>query len=151
MVRHHTKDKGDLGVAKAFADLVFKGYDVLFPATEHAPFDLVAHAAGIFHRIQVKYRSARGGAIQLNLRSTWSDRNGVHTIPIDKNAIDAICIYCPETDECYYIRPIDHGASVALRITPTKNGQQKRILRAAAFRNLPDKPVPLIGEDRTSA
>ncbi|MDR7289516.1 hypothetical protein J2S38_002579 [Mycolicibacterium senegalense] len=47
--RHHTKDKGDLGVAKAHADLVAKGFYVLFPATEHAPFDLVAYAAGTFH------------------------------------------------------------------------------------------------------
>jgi hypothetical protein len=37
MTRHHTKDKGDLGVAKAHADLVAQGYVVLFPATEHAP------------------------------------------------------------------------------------------------------------------
>lgn len=46
MVRHHTKDKGDLGVAKAHADLAAKGFTVLFPATEHAPFDLVAYAEG---------------------------------------------------------------------------------------------------------
>ena len=41
-IAHHTKTKGDLGVAKAFAYLVEQGYVVLFPATEHAPFDLVA-------------------------------------------------------------------------------------------------------------
>ncbi|MET0901103.1 MAG: group I intron-associated PD-(D/E)XK endonuclease [Mycobacterium sp.] len=35
---HHTKDKGDLGVAKVHADLVSQGFTVLFPATEHAPF-----------------------------------------------------------------------------------------------------------------
>lgn len=68
MGRHHTKDKGDLGVAKAHADLVGKGFYVLFPATEHAPF-----------------------------------------------------------------------------------GQQKRILTAASFRDLPDKDLPPIGETRTSA
>lgn len=60
MVRHHTKDKGDLGVAKVFADLVSKGFMVLFPATEHAPFDLVAYDGG-FLRVQVKYRSAPAG------------------------------------------------------------------------------------------
>lgn len=86
MGRHHTKDKGDLGVAKAHADLVGKGYYVLFPATEHAPFDLVAYAAGTFHRIQVKYRSARAGAVRLNFRSTWADRHGAHSTPIDKDA-----------------------------------------------------------------
>lgn len=138
MGRHHTKDKGDLGVAKAHADLVGKGFYVLFPATEHAPFDLVAYAAGTFHRIQVKYRSARAGAVRLNFRSTWADRHGAHSTPIDKDAIDVICIYCPDTDECYYVRPTDHGVSVNLRITPTKNGQQKRILSAASFRDLPD-------------
>lgn len=109
VVRHHTKDKGDLGVAKAHADLVTKGFYVLFPTTERAPFDLVAYADGTFHRVQVKYRSGRGGAIHLNLRSTWSDRHGVHSTSIDKAAVDAICIYCPETDECYYIRPTDQA------------------------------------------
>lgn len=150
MAVHHTKDKDDLGVAKAYADLVTKGFMVLFPTTEHAPFDLVAYADGAFHRVQVKYRSARGGAVHLNLRSTWSDRNGVHSAPIDKAAVDAICIYCPETDECYYIRPTDHGASVNLRITPTRNGQRKRILEAAAFRDLPAKTSPPIGANRPS-
>ncbi|WP_237165722.1 group I intron-associated PD-(D/E)XK endonuclease [Mycolicibacterium peregrinum] len=149
--RHHSKGKGDLGVAKAHADLVGKGFYVLFPATEHAPFDLVAYAAGTFHRIQVKYRSARAGAVRLNFRSTWADRRGAHSTPIDKDAIDVICIYCPDTDECYYIRPTDHGVSVNLRIAPTKNGQQKRILTAASFRDLPDKHLPPIGETRTSA
>lgn len=151
MVQHHTKDKGDLGVAKAHADLVAKGFDVLFPATEHAPFDLVAHKAGTFHRIQVKYRSMRRGMVTLKLSSNWTDRHGVHSTPIDKDAVDAICIYCPDTDECYYIRPSDHGASVNLRITPTENGQQKRILAASVFRDLPDKrPAPIDG-NRASA
>jgi hypothetical protein len=40
--------------------------------------------------------------------------------PIDKGAIDTVCIYCPETDECYYVRPEAHGASVTLRITPVE-------------------------------
>jgi PD-(D/E)XK endonuclease len=151
VVRHHTKEKGDLGVAEAFADLVYKGYDVLFPATEHAPFDLVAYADGTFHRVQVKYRSMRRGVVTLKLNSNWSDRHGVHRSPIDKAAVDAICIYCPETDECYYIRPTDHRVSVNLRITPTKSGQQKGILRAAAFRDLPGKRVPPIDQTRTSA
>ena len=84
---------------------------MLFPATEHAPFDLVAYAAGQFHRLQVT--------------------------PLDKGAIDSVCIYCPETDECYYVRPDAHGTSVTLRIVPSRNGQQARVLDAAAFRELP--------------
>lgn len=45
---HHTKDKGDLGVAKAHADLTAQGFMVLMPLTEHAPFDLVAYRDGVF-------------------------------------------------------------------------------------------------------
>jgi hypothetical protein len=137
MVSHHTKDKGDLAVAKAHADLVSKGFTVLFPATEHAPFDLVAYAAGEFHRLQVKYRSTRAGAVTVKFGSIWADRNGTHMTPLDKGAIDMLCIYCPETDECYYVRPDAHGASVTLRVTPSRNGQLAGVLDAAAFRELP--------------
>jgi hypothetical protein len=89
---HHTKDKGDLGVAKVHADLVAKNMIVLFPMTEHAPFDLVAYADGHFNRLQVKYRSARGGAVTVKFRSMWADRRGSHSSPLDKAAIDTVCI-----------------------------------------------------------
>lgn len=138
MASHHTKDKGDLGAAKAHADLVGKGYTVLFPATEHAPFDLVSYRNGQFSRIQVKYRSARTGSISVQFRSVWADRNGTHMKPSDKAEVDVVCIYCPETDECYYLSPANHGQSVTLRVAPSKNGQVQGVLLAERFRNLPD-------------
>jgi len=137
MAPHHTKDKGDLGTAKAHADLVGKGYAVLFPATEHAAFDLVAYRAGAFYRVQVKYRSARTGSISVQFRSVWADRNGTHMKPSDKSEVDVVCIYCPETDDCYYLRPADYRQSVTLRVTPSKNGQQRGVLPAATFRTFP--------------
>ena len=138
MGAHHTKDKGDLGVAKAHADLVEKGWTVLFPSTEHAPFDLVAYRDGVFRRVQVKYRSVRNGTVEVDFRSGWTDRHGVHKKPIDKTAIDLVCIYCPETDECYYVDPARHRMSVKLRITPSRNSQVVRVLRADDFRTMPD-------------
>jgi hypothetical protein len=48
MNKHHTKNKGDLGVAKAYCDLVEKGYVVLTPSSEHTPFDLVAYDGNKF-------------------------------------------------------------------------------------------------------
>jgi hypothetical protein len=142
MASHHTKDKGDLGVAMAHADVVRQGFVVLFPATEHAPFDLVAYADGVFHRLQVKYRSARSGAITVHFRSVWNDRQGTHATPTDKSAIDVVCIYCPETDDCYYIRPSEHGASVTLRVAPSRNGQRSGVLDAAMFRSLAGLVAP---------
>lgn len=137
MAGHHTKDKGDLGVAKAFADLVDKGFMVLFPATEHAPFDLVAYRDDRFVRVQVKYRSMRSGKVFVDFRSIWSDRNGAHKKMVDKSAIDALCVYCPDTDECYYVRPSDFRQSVTLRVTPSRNNQKVGVLPAAGLRDLP--------------
>ena len=139
MAPHHTKDKGDLGTAKAHADLVSKGYTVLFPATEHAAFDLVGYRDGRFARVQVKYRSARTGSISVQFRSVWADRNGTHMKASDKSEVDVVCIYCPETDECYYLSPAEHRQSVTLRVAPRKNGQVQGILRAEMYRDFPDR------------
>lgn len=139
MAAHHTKDKGDLGTAKAHADLVSQGFTVLFPATAHAAFDLVAYRDGAFHRVQVKYRSsARLGSISVQFRSIWADRHGTHMKPSDKNELDVLCIYCPETDACYYVRPSNHRQSVSLRVVPAKSGQVANILAAEDFRSFPE-------------
>lgn len=136
-MRHHTKDKGDIGVAKAFTDLTVKGFLVLLPTTEHAPFDLVAYRDEEFLRVQVKYRSARTGAIEVDFRSGWTDRHGVHKKLMDKALVDVVCVYCPETDECYYVRPQDHGMFVTLRVAPSKNRQKLRVLLASDHREVP--------------
>jgi hypothetical protein len=137
MPGHDTKDKGDLGTAKAHADLVGRGFTVLFPATDHAAFNLVAYGSGQFHRIQVKYRSARTGSISVQFRSVWADRHGTHMKPSDKSEVDVLCVYCPETDRCYYLRPTSYHQSVTLRITATKNGQKSGVLPADFYMEFP--------------
>ena len=109
--------------------------------TEHAPFDLVAFALGEFHRLQLKYRSARAGVLKVHFRSTWADRHGTDTTPMDKDVVDFVSVYCPETDRCYYVRPGSHGTSVTLRIAPSKNSQQAGVLFADSFRELPSQPI----------
>jgi hypothetical protein len=138
MASHHTKDKGDLGVLKAQIDLFEQGFTVCVPLTEHCPFDLAAYRDGEFRRVQVKYRSLdRSGKVDAKFSTCWADRNGTHTSPIDKDAVDLYCIYCPDTDECYYLRPHDFGSNVSLRVRMPKNGQTKGVNFAADFRRAP--------------
>ena len=138
MRSHHTKDKGDVGVAHAIADLADQGFVVLTALSEHAPFDLVAYRDGRFVRVQVKYRTlSTKGALEVQFRSTWSDARGTYVRPLDKSDVDVVCIYCPETGSCYYVDPRQFAKSVSLRVTPTRNGQQRHVLDAAAFRELP--------------
>ena len=138
MASHHTKDKGDLGVLKAQIDLFEQGFTIFVPLTEHCPFDLAAYRDGEFRRVQVKYRSLdRFGKVDAKFSTCWADRNGTHTSPIDKDEVDLYCIYCPDTDECYYLRPHDFGSNVSLRVRTPKNGQAKRVNFAADFRRAP--------------
>jgi hypothetical protein len=137
MSKHHTKEKGDLGVAKAYCDLVEKGYIVLFPTTEHAPFDLVAYDGSRFIRVQVKYRRVVNGCLQVNLINWWADKNGSHGKPIDKRQVDVFCVYCPETDKCYYFKAEDVNTSLTLRISYPRNNQSKNIKFADDYVGVP--------------
>ena len=99
---HHTKDKGDLGIAHAIGDLAEQGFVVLTALTEHAPFDLVGYRRGRFVRVQVKYRSlSANGTLEVQFRSSWSDSRGIRVRPLEKHDVDVVCVYCPETKACY--------------------------------------------------
>jgi hypothetical protein len=135
---HHTKTKGDLGVLKAQVDLFEQGFTICVPQTEHAPFDLVAYRNGEFRRVQVKYRALdRYGTCHVRFANFWADRHGTHTRPVDKGEIDLYCIYCPDTDECYYLDPKKYRSNVSLRVETPKNGQAKHVNFAADFRRAP--------------
>ena len=136
-IKHHTKNKGDLGVAKAYCDLVAKGYLVLAPLTEHAPFDLVAYDGTGFIRIQVKYRKATKGVLLANLINWWSDKNGSHGKQVDKAQVDVFCVYCPVTDKCYYFNAADVNVSISLRIAIPKNDQSRNIRFADDYTRVP--------------
>lgn len=135
---HHTKQKGDLGVLKAQLDLFEQGFTILNPVTEHAPFDLVAYKGQKFLRIQVKYKSVdRTGGITVHFRSSWADKNGTHCKPVDKSEIDLYCVYCPDTDSCYYLDPSKFSRSVTLRVEAPKNNQVAHVREAIEFRRVP--------------
>ena len=135
---HHTKDKGDLGVLKAQVDLFEQGFIILKPQSEHTPFDLVAYKDGRFLRIQVKYRKLDcTGKLDISFSTCWTDRNGLHIKPVDKNEVDLYCVYCPDTDECYYVNPAEYRANATLRVGAPKNGQRVNVKFAADHRRVP--------------
>jgi len=136
--RHHTKEKGDLGVLKAQVDLFEQGFTILVPQTEHSPFDLAAYKDGEFRRVQVKYRTVdKFGKIDVKFSTCWNDKHGTHIIPIDKGEVDLYCIYCPDTDKCYYLDPSKFGSNASLRVKAPKNSQLKRVNFAADYRRAP--------------
>ena len=137
-MKHHTKYKGDLGVLKAQVDLYEKGYMILLPQTEHAPFDLVIYKDRNFKRVQVKYRELNEkGILEVRFRSSYSTSKGTVNKVVDKNEIDIYCIYCPQTDECYYFNPKTFHSSISLRVKAPKNNQLQNIKFAQDYREVP--------------
>ncbi|MBI1916353.1 MAG: hypothetical protein HYS12_16720 [Planctomycetes bacterium] len=143
---HHTKDKGDLGVLKAQADLAAQGFMILLPLTEHAPFDLGIYRDRVFLRVQVRYRACtHSGCLNVRLRSVWNDRHGAHRVLMNKDEVDIVCVYCPNTDECYYFDPKDINQSITLRVRPAGNGQQKAVRLAEDYRKVAPVSCPSPG------
>ncbi len=134
--KHHTKEKGDLGVLKAQADLAERGYIVCSPLTEHASFDIAIYRDGRFTRVQVKYVTAKNGVIKADFRSRWSDSHGAYVKAPDKSEVDLYCIYCPETNRCYYVRPEEIGKGITLRLESPKI-KAKNIRIAHDYQNIP--------------
>ncbi len=96
---HHTKDKGDLAVAKTMLDLTIKGYRIFVPAiTEHLPFDIIAYKNKQCYRIQCKYSFDN----TVKNKKIWSDKNGAHVSYYDQNDFDYYAIYLPQIDKVVY-------------------------------------------------
>jgi len=140
MRAHWTKNKGDLGVLHAQLDLAERGFGVLVPLTEHESFDLVAYRGRRFLRIQVRYRAAVRGRIDIRFRTSWADRRGSHTRSMDKSRVDYVCVYCPDTRRCYYVDPRKYEWGVTLRIAAARNGQRRGVLWAEDFTKIAVAP-----------
>lgn len=135
---HHTKNKGDLGVLKSQVDLCSKGYLILTPLSEHSPFDIVAYKNGEFIRIQVKYRSVNSkGFLFVRFSSSYSTSKGYCEKPIDKSEIDLYCVFCPDTDKCYYFDPKKFKSTVNIRINRSLNNQNEKINYAEDYLLIP--------------
>jgi hypothetical protein len=139
MKQHHTKNKGDLGVLKAQADLCSKGFLVCLPLSEHSPFDLVIYQNCNFKRVQVKARSIKKGSLSVRFEHSYSDSKGVHTKKVDIDSIDVYCVYCIDNDECYYFnaKEFSKNSTVSLRVDIPKNSQGQNVNWAKNYREVP--------------
>lgn len=138
-MRHHTKDKGDYGVLKAQLSLFEKGYTILLPQTEHAPFDLVAYKDNKFERVQVKYVSVNvRGILEVPMNSSYANSREIIKKPVDKTLIDLYCVFCPDTDKCYYFRPENVGKHFSLRVITPKTSSGNKSNMADDFLDIPE-------------
>jgi hypothetical protein len=135
-MRHHTKDKGDIGLGCVMADLMKHDIQIALPVSEHLPFDLIAiHPRGDTLKVSVKYRvMSKTGTVTVETRSVWNDRHGTHRRPHLVGDYDAVAIYCPDTEACYYLQASELSPSGrTLRITRPANNQIIGVCLARLF------------------
>ena len=137
MESHHTKDKGDLGVLKAQIDLFEQGFTILCrrPNIVRSTWWLTRMVN--FGRVQVKYR-VDGSSGKLTSSSRHVGPTGRDAYCADRQGeVDLYCVYCPDTDECYYLEPGKFGSNVSLRVKAPKNSQKQTCNFAADYRRVP--------------
>ena len=121
-------EKGAIGEHRVVADLISKGYRVHKPLSESLPYDLVVSIKGFFFKIQVKYVTLTRGFVETSPRSIKSRNTRIVNIDFD-----LLAIFCPDTQECYYIWRNEFEGSVRLRINKTKNNQGKGVRLAKDY------------------
>ena len=120
-----TQKKGDLGVSIAIGDLKKQGIDSSIPISESLSYDLVGDYKGTLKRIQVRYSKiskSKKGIIETKLKSVWSNSKGYQVRKREVSDFEILCIYCPDTDKCYYLKAEDfnNSTAIALRVVASK-------------------------------
>ena len=125
---HHTKSKGDIGLAKVISDLMEKGYVPCIPLSEHQAYDLVAILDdGAAVKIQVKYATLKeNGTVEVRYRRNWADKHGIHTESYTECEFDYYAIYCPEKETVLYI-PNNSDYPKTIRFDDTGNNQKQSV------------------------
>ena len=128
------KDKGDAAELAIAAKLQNLGFNISFPFSENARYDIVAEKAGKFYRIQVKYSTPKNGSLRMNGYSSnnWSVK------PYSEKEIDVMAVFNPTSSKTYFV-PIKKmkPSGMVLRIEKSKNNQEKFTNLASDFEEFP--------------
>ena len=137
-MKNVTSDKGDIAVAKVISELTNHGCYISLPFGAHLPYDIIVADAGHkLSKVQVKYSSMYKGCIPVKLTTTHSNRQGNVFKLINPDYIDAFAVWCPDTENVYYIHINEmKGKSVFyLRVIPPANNQYERVNMAENYMN----------------
>jgi hypothetical protein len=127
--------KGSIAEAVIAAEAVKLGVNVLRPFAEGGRYDLVFEINDRFLRVQCKSGTRRGDVIAVGTGTCRLTPRGYVRTTYDASQIDAIAIYCPDTDGCYLmpISDLRGRANLYLRLAPTRNNQEFAITYAADY------------------
>ena len=91
------------------AVLYRNGIMVALPISDHLAFDLIAIARdGRLSRVSVKHRKLdKDGKLQVSLKTVYKNSLGNHVKVADKRWYDAVAVFCPDTERCYFFKSVE--------------------------------------------
>ena len=127
-----TREKGDISEATLIAAFLRNGYIVLRPFSDSLRYDVVIDRGNGFERVQCKTGRLQKGAVVFRASSLGQfDGKSYHSY---RGEIELFGIYCPELNQCFLVSVHEVSKTVgSLRLTATKNGQQKGVKFAKDF------------------
>src|SRR4051794_5425188 len=121
-------DTAELAVA---LDLRRRGYRVAFPYGEDCNYDLIVDRDGVLERVQVKHTRSDGDVVIVRCRSQSLTNGKVRaTKRYTAATVDWLAVFDATSGCCFYVPSselADGRSELRLRITPARNGQQRRI------------------------
>jgi hypothetical protein len=125
-------DETELAVALA---LIRAGRKLLRPLSSASRYDLlIDNEDGSYTRVQCKTGRLRNGCIRFN---AFSISGHSTTTKRYQGDVDAFGVYCPQIRETYLvpIAALSAAGTIGwLRVSPVRNGQQRRIRLAERYR-----------------
>jgi hypothetical protein len=121
--------KGAVAEAAITYAAIKLGIDVYRPLQDGGRYDLIFDLGMRLLRVQCKWARQNGNVIVINCRSCRRGRDGYVRRTYSAEQVDAIAAYCPDVDGCYLLLPSTFAGHpmVQLRLSPTRNNQQRRI------------------------
>ncbi len=133
----HTKLKGNIGQAAIVKRLAELGYNVFSELGDLSKVDLIAEKEGKLLRLQCKAMTSRNGTVEISLlKSGPNNYRREYTVDM----FDYFAVYVLDQDLIGFIpsvKALENNRSYKLRISDSKNKQEKAIHWLKDFAELP--------------
>jgi hypothetical protein len=130
-----TDQKGAIAEACIAAAAVKLGIEVYRPIAEGGRYDMIFDLETGLLRVQCKWAARRGEVLVIGCQSNRRGAEGFIRRSYTAEEVDAIAAYSLELDRCFLIpiALVEHRPAIALRLTPCRNNQRRRINWADDF------------------
>jgi hypothetical protein len=124
-----TDQKGSIAEWAIVLSALKLGVDVYRPVAEGGRTDLVLDLESKLWRVQCKWAECRRNVIPVRCYSSRRTRDGLTRRIYEPSEIDAMAVYCPTLDRCYFVPLEQFGrrSQIQLRVGPALNRQEAGI------------------------